>query len=816
MVKLIIFEFPKWTVAYLVFAVGAVLAEQAYSIQTVAGSNLVGDSGPARSASLAQAEGLAVGPGGKIYIADAGDHRIRFVLPDGTIQTYAGMGSPGFSGDGGPATKAQFNAPYGLSFDAAGNLYVADIGNKRIRRIAVDATITTVAGGGSIPAGFAGDGGPAKLVNLLAPRNVLADNLGGFYFSDFEANAIYYVDAQGIIRTIASAPLHSPAGLAFDPRGGILVADSGNNLIRRLYANTVSIYIHSPNRPTPLYSPTDIAFDRLGNFYIADDRLSTLVRSLNGDIVSIAAGGRCLAADAKNNLYVGSGGLVRMVTAADAKNNRTAGFFAGNGGYGFSGDDGPAVDARLNEPSGVAEDAAGNIYIADERNHRVRRISQLGLITTFAGFGLAGYSGDGGLATEARLNRPRAVLTDRFGYVFVAEAGNHTIRKISPSGFISTIAGDGNAGYRGDGSAAVSSRLHEPSALALNAKGELFIADSGNGAIRKINALGQISTVALGLASPQAIAFDSNGILLIAESAGDRVMKLDLNGRLSVAAAAENPRGLVSNKDGSITVTEPGRHRIVRIAVDGFSVIAGNGSGGLAGDGGPAQLAQLNTPTALWPTSDGGLLVADTANHRIRKLAVTNSQVSDVAAAPFIILKAALNREGTLAPGELITVYSVEALKAPSLWFDGLPATITYQSANQINAIVPEQLAPKAAVTVELRDDGQVKKRQAEVASSAPALFNVVFNSDGQTNDADHPAMRAGLTKTFATGIGKSGSFLISLGERELPLSADPETSNGITTILFRVPAGFLAGGKQRLTLSVGEVTSDGLDVWIE
>ena len=816
MLKLIISKLPNWLVAYLVLAVGAVLAEQAYSIRTVAGSNLVGDSGPARFASLAQAEGLAVGPGGRIYIADAGDHRIRAVLPDGTIQTFAGTGSPGFSGDGGPAIKAQFRAPYGLSSDAAGNLYVADIGNKRIRRIAPGGTINTVSGGGSIPAGLAGDGGPATLVNLLAPRNVLVDNLGGFYFSDFEANAIYYVDAQGIIRTIATAPLRSPAGLAFDPRGGVLVADSGNNLIRRLYANTISIYNHSPNRPTPLYSPTDIAFDQLGNLSIADDRGSTLVRSINGDIVSIAAGGRALAVDLKNNLYVASGGLVRMVAVADAKNNRAVSFLAGNGGYGFSGDEGQAVDARLNEPSGVAEDASGNIYIADERNHRVRRISQLGVISTFAGFGLPGYSGDGGLATEARLNRPRAVVADRFGYVYVAEAGNHTVRKINPSGFISTIAGDGNAGYRGDGAAAEGSRLHEPSALALNAKGELYIADAGNGAVRKINTLGQISTEARGLASPAAITFDSNGSLLIAESGGDRVMKLEENGRLSVAAAAENPQGLVANKDGSITVTEPGRHRIVRIAVDGFSVIAGNGSGGLAGDGGPAQLAQLNAPTALWPTSDGGLLVADTANHRIRKLAVTASLVADLAAAPFVILKAALNREGALAPGELITVFSVEALKAPSLWIDGLEATILYQSANQINAIVPQAVAPKQAVSFELRDNGQVKQRQVEVAASAPALFSVVVNADGKINDAEHPAMRAGLTKAFASGIGKSGGLSLSLGGRELPLSADPETSNGVTVILFRVPSGYLAGGKQRLTLSAGEATSEGLDVWIE
>ncbi len=815
MVKLTIFRFSKWLIAYSGLLIGAVLAEQVYSIQSIAGSNLVGGSGSARSASLAQAEGLAFGSNNsKIYIADAGDHRIHCVLPDGAIQTLAGTGSPGFSGDGGPAIKAQLRSPYGLSADAAGNLYVADIGNRRIRRISANGTITTVAGGGSIPTGPAGDGGPATLVNLLAPRNVLADNLGGFYFSDFDANRIYYVDRQGTIQTIASAPLRSPAGMAFDPRGGILVADSGNNLIRRLFANTVSTYAHSPNRPTPLYSPTDIAFDGLGNFYVADDRASTLVRSLNGDVIFIPVSGRSLGVDSKNSLYVASGGLVRMVAVADAKNNRAVSFFAGNGGYGFSGDEGAATNAHLFEPSGIAEDASGNIYIADERNHRVRRISPEGVITTFAGFGMSGYSGDGGLATEARMNRPRAVVADRFGYVYVAEAGNHTVRKINPSGFISTIAGDGNSGYRGDGGAATASRLHEPSALALNAKAELFIADAGNGAVRKINSLGQISTEAAGLALPQAITFDSNGALLIAESGGDRVMKLESNGRLNVAAAAENPRGLVANKDGSITVTEPGKHRIVRIAVDGFSVIAGTGAPGFDGDGGPARSAQLNNPTSLWSSADGGLLVADTANHHIRKL--SGGQVSDIAAAPLVIFKAASNREGTLAPGELITIYSVEPLKSPTLWFDGLQAAVVYQSANQVNAVVPDEVMPKPTVNFELHDSGQVTKRQVEVAASAPALFTAAVNGDGRVNGPDNPAARASLITVFASGLGKYTSLSLSLGGRELVLSTDSLTSTGVTTTLFRVPAGYLAGGKQPLTVRVNEATSESVDLWIE
>ena len=206
--------------------------------------------------------------------------------------------------------------------------------------------------------------------------------------------------------------------------------------------------------------------------------------------------------------------------------------------------------------------------------------------------------------------------------------------------------------------------------------------------------------------------------------------------------------------------------------------------------------------------------MADTANHHIRKL--SGGQVSDIAAAPLVIFKAASNRYGALAPGELITIYSVEPLKSPTLWFDGLQAAVLYQSVNQVNAVVPDEVTPKPAVVFELRDSGQVTKRQVEVAASAPALFTAAVNGDGRVNGPDNPAARAGLITVFASGLGKFTSLSLSLGGREWLLSTDPATSNGVTTLVLRIPAGYLAGGKQPLTLKVDEATTESVDLWIE
>ena len=249
-----------------------------YSISTVAGSNFAGDGGPAAQGLLSQPEGIAVDSNGNIYFADADDHRIRKISSDGTIYTIAGNGAPGFAGDGGPASAAQFNSPYGLCLDRLGNLFVADLGNARIRRISTDGKITTVAGGGP---NLRVDGGAATDSKLSAPRNVAVDATGNLYISDFGAGRVYRVSPSGSIVAVAGGgpnestgdgpalqvSLRYPAGIAIDPSGILYVADTGNLLVRRIFQGQAT------TAAAGLFKgviPTGLTFDRFGNLLIAE------------------------------------------------------------------------------------------------------------------------------------------------------------------------------------------------------------------------------------------------------------------------------------------------------------------------------------------------------------------------------------------------------------------------------------------------------------------------------------------------------------------------------------------------------------------
>ena len=275
----------------------------------------------------------------------------------GTITTIAGTGEEGFSGDGGPAVSAQLSGPNGVAVDGAGNLYIADTGNHRIRRVNPSGTITTIAGiGGN---GFSGDGGPA-----------------------------------------GTARLSSPSGLALDAAGNLYIADTGNHRIRRV--------------------------------------------DPSGTITTVA----------------------------------------GTGQPGFSGDGGPAVSAQLTAPKGVSVDGSGNVYIADQEDLRIRRVDPSGTITTFAGTGEWGYSGDNGPAVQARLRRPDGVAVDGSGNLYIADTWNRRIRRVDPSGTITTLAGTGEWGFSGDKGPAVQARLRNPDGVAVDGSGNLYIADTGNHRIR--------------------------------------------------------------------------------------------------------------------------------------------------------------------------------------------------------------------------------------------------------------------------------------------------------------------------------------------
>jgi len=340
---------------------------------------------------------------------------------------------------------------------------------------------------------------------------------------------------------------------------------------------------------------------------------------------------------------------------------------AGTGLSGFGGDNGSAIAALLDGPAGAALDAAGNLYIADTGNFRIRRVTPAGVITTYAGTGTSGYSGDGVSAINAQLRSPRRVAVAPDGTLYIADSTDHRIRRVSPGGIISTYAGIGEPGFSGDGGTAITARLDSPSDIALDAAGNLYISELGNLRVRRVTPGGIIThyagngdffstgdggqATAAGLAGPTSLAVDSAGNLYIGEFQG-RVRKVTAagvistvagsgtlgyagDGGLATAARLGNVQGVAIDPSGNLFIADTTNHRIRKVTPAGLiSTEAGNGTPGSAGDGSNATFAQLNAPVHVAMTSSGAYAIADSAAHRVRR--VGPIAPSTISTAPFV------------------------------------------------------------------------------------------------------------------------------------------------------------------------------------
>jgi len=465
-------------------------------ITTVAGvgvtcppQNCLADGGLATSARL-QPVAVAVDGSGNLYIADNFSFRIRKVSAGGIITTIAGVGqlnqSPGFSGDGGPAISAQLGYLQSLALDNQGNVYIGDTGNARIRKVTTDGTINTVLGTGNQSCCFSGDGGPAAAAQLNSPSDVAVDRSGNLYIADNGNARIRMVSPDGTITTMAGSggiPCYSPN---CPPPG-----DGG------------------PAKSASLSWPWGVALDGAGNLLIADPGAQRVRKVTPGGIIQTVAGNGTFGHAGDNGLATGAQLRAPARVAVDGAGNLfvaedlylrkiapdgTISTVAGNGTYNFSGDGGQATSAGLDTfdeggcdgpGGGMTIDGAGDLLFADTTHSRVREIAPDGTISTVAGGGSLVYpaNGDGGPAVNATMY-PFEVAYDQAGNLLVVDAAGPRVRKISPGGTITSIAGSGVYGYSGDGGAANAAAFSELTGIAVDGSGNIYVADQYNNAVR--------------------------------------------------------------------------------------------------------------------------------------------------------------------------------------------------------------------------------------------------------------------------------------------------------------------------------------------
>ncbi|EFC47410.1 predicted protein [Naegleria gruberi] len=492
-------------------------------ISTIAGNGTAGYSGDgssAKSAQLYYPSGVAISSSDEIYIVDRSNNRIRKITTSGIISTIAGNGTAGYSGD--VATSAKLYYPSGIAISSSDETYIADTNNHRIRKITTSGIISTIAGNGT--AGYSGDGSSAKSAQLYYPSGVAISSSDEIYIVDRSNNRIRKITTSGIISTIAgngtagysgdgssatSAQLNSPSGIAISSSDEIYIADMFNNRIRKITTSGIistiagtgtSGYSGDGSSATSiqLYFPYGVAVSLSDEIYIADMFNNRIRKITTSGIISTIAGGigdGLSATTAYINAITFEFSSSGEIYIADTNNHRirkitTSGIIstiAGTGTSGYSGDGSSATSAQLNSPYGIAISSSGEIYIADTNNNRIRKITTSGIISTIAGTGTQGYSGDGSSATSAQLYNPYGVAISSRGEIYVADYNNNRIRKITTSGIISTIAGTGTSGYSGDGSSAISAQLYNPYGVAISSSDEIYITDTNNNRIRKLS-----------------------------------------------------------------------------------------------------------------------------------------------------------------------------------------------------------------------------------------------------------------------------------------------------------------------------------------
>jgi trimeric autotransporter adhesin len=777
------------------------------AVKTVAGNGncgFGGDGGAATSASLGFLQGIALDSSGNLFIADYGNSVIRKVDSAGTITTYAGLpDNAGYSGDGEAASSAQVNFPEAVAVDASGNLFIADSNNNVIRRVDVNTKIiTTVAGTSAF--GYSGDGGLATEATMEVPDGVAVDAAGNLYISDTENAVIREVfsptspTTPNVITTIVgnhgygfsgdgglalSAEMTNPAGLFVDPAtGNLWIADFWTNRVRLYTAsskmiNTVfgsgQVGDGGPATSASMYFPRTPGLDAAGDLFIVDAE-NNRIREVDttGKITTVVGTGipcamgplpcgdgglatdanifmpRTVTIEASGDMLVSDNGDSKIREVDHTSGNITTVVGAGttcgsNPGQvpWPCGDGGPALSASLNDARGAVRDAAGNLYFVDAQDNRVREVNTAGIISTVAGDGPSGtaptgcpgfgsYTGDGGPASIATLNCPLGLDIDASGNLFVADTQNNVIRKIDTSNprIITTVVGTGAAGYTGDGGSALSATLNSPDRVSLNGAGNLFISDSNNNVIRRVDGITRI-----------------------------------------------------------------------------IKTFAGNGNFTFAGDGGPALSASFEVPVGVVVGPQGNLYVGDLYNNRIRKVVLNPNVNLSVTTAPFgnepisgsTMLPVTVTNSGD-AP---LTISSIAhsgdlAFSIASNPCPATPATLAVGA----NCILQVAFAPTQFIaytgTITITDDGPTPGSTQTVSLTGMGAASLTVTATGNGKVSSSPV---GITNCAATC---SATFA---GNSEVVLTATAGTG---ATFSGWSGGGCMGTGTCTVTMSANETVT--------
>lgn len=834
-----------------------------YTINTVAGSDQNGDGGPASQAFVSILQGVCADAAGNIYIADADDNRIRKIDTSGVITTFAGAQGGGFGGDGGPAAQAFLQSPYGIRFDSSGALYVADLGNNRIRKITPDGNISTFASG------------------LNAPRNLAFDAHGNLYVSEFNGNQVTLVGADGSRTPFAGngtagfsgdggravdAELNGPAGIAFDPSGNLFIADSGNAVIREVSTGGTIVTAAgtgaagNPGALT-ISEPTGLAVDSEGNVYVTNvEYPETFVITTTGMVRQLAGVGRDIALTSAGDLLLAGNQHLQELSPASTNAPGTLTTIIGPSPFVF-GDGGPAVNARFESVTSLAVDGQGDIVVVDTAFRRVREVLAGGDIETLP---ISDYT-----------THPVAVAFNAGGQMLIGDNGNVDVVSASGSPTVLSSANapagiaananvyftSGNALFEIQGSTTMpvagsaSPQLNGPTALAVAADGTIYIADTGNGLIRHLGADGSLSTIAgttpgfsgdegpaaqAQLSGPAGLCFDPSGNLWIADTANSRIRVIDTTGTIHTAA--------------------------------------GTGDFGFSGDGNPAAFAALSSPAALACDAKGNVFIADSGNRRVRELTVgtggdsgtgsgsgTGSTggsggTSGAPEASVTVTQAATFKPGPIAGGEIVTLFGANigpstamggqldstgklatVLGRTQVLFNGIAAPLYYVGTNQINAEVPVEVGGSVSALVTVENGGSaVAGTVVDITPYSPGLFAAganaaALNQNLSVNSTNNPAAPNSIIVLYGTGFGETNPLDITGQPAAPPLgiplgyvsvtiggtaatvlyAGDAPGFAGLTQVNARIPAGLT--GQQPVSVTAGNVTATAApSIWVQ